>query len=90
MKFALILVIFAIFAVVAPTSMRVGGACSKQGCSGELCGDEPMISPCIFKAEYACYQSATCARQTTGRCGWTHTDDLVRCLAGFGKVLPGN
>ncbi len=40
-----------------------------------------MMTTCEYKAEYACYQSASCERQTDGKCGWTQSADLVACLA---------
>jgi hypothetical protein len=55
--------------------------CVVSGCSGEICGDEPMFSTCIFRPEFACYQAATCERQSDGVCGWTQTDELQACLA---------
>lgn len=60
-----------------------GAACVKGGCSGTVCTDKEdgMMTTCEFKAEYACYQSATCERQADGACGWTQTDELKGCLA---------
>jgi hypothetical protein len=59
-----------------PVTCRVGG------CSGQLCvgAGEPDVSTCEWRDEYACYRSAACAPQASGRCGWTQTDDLRRCL----------
>ncbi len=67
----------------APTPSPGGSAaeCKKTGCSGSLCSDEDVMSTCEFKPEYACYQSATCARQPDGKCGWTETPELTACLA---------
>ena len=56
-------------------------ACVKGGCSGQICADHSVISTCEFRPEYACYQTATCARQATGNCGWTQTPALTSCLA---------
>lgn len=61
-----------------PVSCRVGG------CSGQLCvgpGD-PDVSTCEWREEYACYRSATCEPQASGRCGWTQTPELRSCLTG--------
>lgn len=58
-------------------------ACIKTGCSSTVCteaGNEVMTT-CEFKAEYACYQQATCERQPDGACGWTQTEALTACLA---------
>lgn len=57
-------------------------ACSVGGCSGQLCvgpGD-PGVSTCEWLPEYACYRSASCEAQAGGRCGWTQTDELRRCI----------
>lgn len=64
-------------AAPAPTA-----ECKKTGCSGTVCTDtEGMMTTCEFKAEYACYGSATCERQPDGACGWTQTPELTACLA---------
>jgi len=56
--------------------------CFVGGCSGQICSDEPGgISTCEFRAEYACYRTAQCERQTTGKCSWTETPELKMCLA---------
>jgi hypothetical protein len=64
-------------------SAPVSGACVKTGCSGTICADaeSDVMTTCEFKAEYACYPSATCERQAGGACGWTQTDELKACLA---------
>jgi len=56
--------------------------CYVSGCSGELCSSEQgVMSACIFREEYACYQNATCEVQTTGECGWAQTAELNSCIA---------
>ena len=56
--------------------------CFVGGCSGQLCTSEPgMVSTCEYRAEYACYQKATCEIQPSGVCGWTPTPKLDACLA---------
>ncbi|GEM_PF-832749 len=58
------------------------GECFVGGCSGQICSEnEGAISTCEWRAEYACYQSATCERQAGGECAWTETVDLQACLA---------
>jgi endosialidase-like protein len=59
------------------------GACKVGGCSSELCtdGTDNVVSPCIWRDEYACYKDATCERQADGQCGWTDTPALQKCLA---------
>ncbi|MFA6511883.1 MAG: hypothetical protein WCV86_02030 [Patescibacteria group bacterium] len=54
--------------------------CIKTGCSGQVCSDEEIITDCVYKQEYACYQDATCERQPSGECGWTLTPNLIQCL----------
>lgn len=58
--------------------------CRIGGCSGQLCvgpGD-PDISTCEFRPEYACYREhATCEVQASGRCGWTPSEALRKCIA---------
>jgi hypothetical protein len=57
--------------------------CVVGGCSGQICTEEGgpgIISTCEWIPEYACYDSATCARQPSGDCGWTQTDELRECI----------
>lgn len=56
--------------------------CVKTGCSGQICADGQRFSTCEYREEYACYQTATCARQADGQCGWTQTPALISCLGG--------
>lgn len=67
--------------VETTTGPRCMAPCVKTGCSGQICADQSRISTCEFRPEYACYASATCARQADGACGWTQTPELVTCLA---------
>jgi Kazal-type serine protease inhibitor domain len=56
--------------------------CAVGGCSGQLCSDQPgLVSTCEFRPRYACFQGATCERQSNGSCGWTATPALNACLA---------
>lgn len=59
---------------------NVEASCIKTGCSGHICSDEPVVSTCEFKAEYACYQQAVCERQEDGTCGFTLDSTLSECL----------
>lgn len=60
--------------------------CVVAGCSNHLCieGSEAAagggVSTCEYRAEYACYERATCARQMNGQCGWTMSEGLQMCL----------
>lgn len=67
--------------IPTPTPIPVTKGCFKGGCSGQLCTDSTdMVSTCEWRDEYACYQSATCEQQPSGKCGWTMTDTLNQCL----------
>jgi len=37
----------------------------------------------LLKPEYACDQAATCERQATGECGFTHDDAYNACISGL-------
>src|SRR5689334_5835166 len=57
--------------------------CLVSGCSNTICAEQvagPMLTTCEFQAEYACYATATCERQSDGQCGWTQTADLIDCI----------
>ena len=60
---------------------REHGSCVIGGCSSELCSDQMLVSPCIWRDEFACYRTAQCERQPGGTCGWTATPELTSCLA---------
>lgn len=61
--------------------------CYVGGCSSEVCSDKTgVVTSCLYKAENACYQGATCERQTSGSCGWTQTPSLKQCLLGQGTL----
>ena len=70
-----------------PAGTQVGGQppgarrCFKTGCSSEVCADRDVVTTCIFRPEFACYQKAICARQANGECGFTQTPELLACLA---------
>jgi len=64
-----------------PPQDRTSGGCMISGCADEVCADQAMASPCIWKDSFACYADATCDRQTDGVCGWTTTSALTTCLA---------
>jgi len=65
-----------------PAEDPADGLCYVGGCSGEICSDEEgASSTCIWSPEFACYKDATCERQASGKCGWTETKALEKCLA---------
>jgi hypothetical protein len=57
--------------------------CKKTGCSGEVCAADDVITTCDWQPQYACYADATCERQPDGSCGFTETNALTSCLAGY-------
>ncbi|MFA6257346.1 MAG: hypothetical protein WCT29_03525 [Candidatus Paceibacterota bacterium] len=60
----------------------VGEGCYVGGCSQTICSDEPgAISTCEYRPEYACYQTATCEKQASGKCGWTESTEFIACLS---------
>jgi hypothetical protein len=69
------------FVVTYQPPVITSGGCFVGGCSGQLCTDQQdVMSTCEYKEEYACYKSARCERQNTGKCGWTATPALQACL----------
>jgi eight-cysteine-cluster-containing protein len=73
----------------APASYEpvAASGCIVGGCSGQLCtgaSEGDIATTCEYRAEYACYQRATCERQVTGKCGWTDTQELRACLSAGG------
>lgn len=56
------------------------GGCVRTGCSGQICADGPRGSTCEWTAEYACYASAACERQSDGSCGFTPSAALTTCI----------
>lgn len=66
---------------IASSTASTTAACHRNGCSGEICSDEDVVSACIYKPEFACYRAATCARQADGACGWTETAKLASCIS---------
>jgi hypothetical protein len=74
--------------IPVPPESTVAEGCIVGGCSGQLCVDSSegdIATTCEYRAEYACYQSAVCERQATGKCGWTETQELRACLSTAGN-----
>jgi hypothetical protein len=68
--------------LLAQPLIQTQKTCHKGGCSGQICSDKQgVISTCEWRAEYACYQGATCEVQADGNCGWTPSPTLTACLA---------
>lgn len=68
---------------------EAGGRCRVSGCNREICSDGIVITPCIWKAEYACYKTARCEVQADGKCGWTMTPELEACLRNSKELSTG-
>jgi eight-cysteine-cluster-containing protein len=66
----------------------VSSDCRVTGCSGQVCADRDVVTDCEFLPHYACYRNAECERQSDGSCGWTPTEDLLRCIAEARHVGP--
>lgn len=66
------------------TDSNPKAACQPAGCSGQLCVNvdkaSDLVTTCEFLAEYACYKTAKCERQSDGNCGWTQNTALSACL----------
>jgi len=58
------------------------GGCSRQICSGR----NDIISTCEYREEYICYKTAICEKQSNGQCGWTKTNELLKCLESKGDI----
>jgi len=68
------------------TGSRLRQNCQVGGCSGELCSDRSdLVSACIYRPEFACYQTAICERQPGGNCSWTPSAALNACLEAAGS-----
>jgi hypothetical protein len=64
------------------STATAGEGCYIGGCSQEICSDEPdAVSTCEYRAEYSCYKSARCEKQSNGQCGWTETSALTQCIS---------
>lgn len=72
--------ILANFNFLSNQTTEVDKACKITGCSGQVCSDKEIMTTCEYKAEYGCYHNAKCERQTDGKCGWTQTEQLTKCL----------
>jgi|GEM_PF-3281053 len=55
--------------------------CFISGCNNQLCTSEQNVaSTCLFKEEYNCLQFSRCEIQPDGQCGWTQTQEYIKCL----------
>ncbi|MEZ5691886.1 MAG: hypothetical protein R3D71_09525 [Rickettsiales bacterium] len=85
MKSMLFLATISTFLTIFPyhNSYAARKECVAGGCSGQLCleaSGEMLVGTCEWKEEYTCYNTAACEKQSDGKCGWTKTDELAKCL----------
>ncbi len=73
----------------SPTTAQNVSVCRPTGCSNQVCSDTDVVTTCEYRSEYACYQTAFCARQSDGKCGWTQTTDLKKCIDAAPKGTSG-
>jgi len=67
----------------APGGCTSDEQCFPTGCSGEICADEPRITSCEFRPEYACLQdpAITTCGCNEGACSFAATPELDACVA---------
>ena len=53
--------------------------CVVSGCSGEICANKPMASPCLWKPEYECLKYSEC-KCINFQCDWKNTTTYFECL----------
>ncbi|KAI8917207.1 hypothetical protein DFJ77DRAFT_509752 [Powellomyces hirtus] len=70
--------------VIVPPAVPAPSLCRRAGCNSELCvaaSENTVLSPCIWKAEFACYKKAECGYDPmVGACGWKQTEALLSCI----------
>jgi len=83
--------LIAVLALLSPTTPAAPPKpCEPAGCNREICAEkgEELVSACVVLPEHACYARAKCARQKDGRCGWTPSKALDRCLSENRAQMP--
>ena len=53
--------------------------CIITGCSSQICSNEPVISTCEWREEYACVKLSECGCNE-GQCKWTENDVYLSCI----------
>jgi len=69
---------------VAVLKCQVDSDCVTDGCSGQICRsklDEPVMTTCEWREEYACYKKDGCLCQS-GQCAWNA--ETIACVNGSG------
>ncbi len=75
---------------VAHAQIKPQNDCYVSGCSGQICSEDPdVITTCEWRDEYACFQGATCERQSNGSCGWTGVEECLNKTVLPVAELPG-
>jgi len=55
--------------------------CVQSGCSGEVCSESAVYTPCIFLPWFECLEFTECgAYSEDGSCGFDLNDEFVACL----------
>jgi hypothetical protein len=57
--------------------------CHITGCNNMICSDEPMALTdvaCMIDERATCFKNAECVVQENGKCNWTMTRDLMKCV----------
>lgn len=68
---------------------KITEECMIGGCNSELCSEaseDLKASICLYEPKFECYNTATCEKQINGKCGWTQTEELTRCLTKAGTT----
>ncbi|KAI9102477.1 hypothetical protein DFS34DRAFT_609312 [Phlyctochytrium arcticum] len=67
-----------------PTGAVLPPICRRAGCNAELCvtnSRDAILSPCVWKPEFACFSDAFCGYNSTRRtCEWRQTESLGECI----------
>jgi len=72
--------------VVSEPTTRAFDGCVITGCSSHLCSEEEVATTCEFQEAYRCFDSAICERQDDGKCDWSESERIARCLETYEPV----
>ena len=55
--------------------------CYVSGCNSEVCSDQVVVTPCVWKPEFACLKYTRCGNYgPNGSCGWEQNSQYLACL----------
>jgi len=54
--------------------------CIRTGCSGEICSDQNVITPCQYRCEYGCYQNYAKCEEVDSSCQWVEEAGFSFCM----------